>query len=86
MSEAWRAVVEYQVLVNGQWEDRRFTTKPYDKGSNGPMGAANAFVRNLEAGRHFEGTWYDKNLVKFSAKEVIVLSKYKEESETWKQI
>ena len=87
MSEAWRAVVEYQVLINGQWEDRKFTSDVYSsKASNGPMGQANSLIRKMEAGKYYEGAGYTNNLVRFTASEVTVLAKYKEESDTWKRV
>jgi hypothetical protein len=86
MSEAWRAVVEYQLLINGRWEDRKWTSKVYSEGSSGPMRQANYLVNELESGRFYEGSAWDKNLVKFKRDEVVVLAKYKEESDTWRQI
>lgn len=83
MSEAWRAVVEYQVLINGMWEDRRWESGVYKQGSSGPMAAANRRIYEIE-NRYYEGRY--PNVVHFKKDEVTVLTKYKEESESWKQI
>jgi hypothetical protein len=86
VSEAWRGVLEYQVLVNGVWEDRRWVSDVYSKGSSGPMRQVNAKAATMLAGRFYEGSYHTKDLQKFTKDEITVLAKYKEESETWRQI